>query len=199
MKSELQDLVATFPDGISLLEGSHVLGGSDLELGLKYWLQNRQPIIQAIHHGGALLDVGCANGFLLACLIRWSKHEITPYGIDSDPESIRAAQTLLPRFADHFVQCSLEHLHENSRQMVDRFDFVFWNVWDGLNFDEKLHLRYARNAFGATRDGGRVILGFYDLDRTVVKKQLQKLVELFGPFKDKVESEVVFAWWDIGG
>jgi SAM-dependent methyltransferase len=196
MKPEAQALVNAFPNVKSLIEGSHVNGG-DLPGLLEHWTQNRKPICGAIEKSGTLLDIGCANGFLLACLQLWSAHQITPYGVDIDAGSLAMARELLPEYASHFAQLSLGELPTRaSLGIPTRFDYVYWNVWDGLDFNEPLYQTYAENAFSAARDGGRLILGFYDTDHEFVKRQLEWLVKKFGAFTEKLEPGVVFVWWD---
>jgi SAM-dependent methyltransferase len=199
MNLESQQLIAAFPDIKTLLEGSHV-HHDNLEELLKHWIANRKPIVNAIDGDGTFLDIGCANGFLLACLIRWSKHQITPYGIDVDENSIQAARDLLPEYASHFAELSLESLDECSKfGLPTLFDVVYWNVWDNFDLRKPNSEVYAKNVFGAARAGGRVILGFYNTDLEVVQKQLEWMVSKFGAFTEKLESGVVFAWWDCKG
>ena len=40
--------------------------------GALRWKEERSPILEAIHESGDLLDVGCANGYLLECLVEWA-------------------------------------------------------------------------------------------------------------------------------
>ncbi len=196
MKLGAQELMNAFPNFKALIEGSHVTG-SDPQGLLEHWTQNRKPICGAIEKPGTLLDVGCANGFLLACLQLWSQHQITPYGVDVDAGSLAIARDLLPEYANHFVQLALEQLPTRARLgLPTRFDYVYWNVWDGLDFNEPLYQRYAENAFAAARVGGRLILGFYDTDHDAISRQLEWLVKKFGVFTEKREPGVVFVWWD---
>jgi SAM-dependent methyltransferase len=196
MKPEAQELMNAFPNVKSLIEGSHV-SGSDLPSLLEHWTQNRKPICGAIEKSGTLLDIGCANGFLLACLQLWSEHQITPYGVDVNASSLEVARDLLPEYANHFLELSLEELPTRTGfGLPTRFDYVYWNVWDGLDFNEPLYQTYAENAFAAARDGGRLILGFYDTDHEFIKRQLEWLVKRFGAFTEKLEPGVVFVWWD---
>jgi ribosomal protein L11 methylase PrmA len=191
---ESQKIMRAFPNFKALIEGSHVTGGDPQGL-LEHWTQNRKPICSAIEKPGTLLDIGCANGFLLACLQLWSAHQITPYGIDVDASSLAMARDLLPEYVSNFAQCSLEKLSEPFELgLPTRFDYVYWNVWDGLDFNEPLYRTYAENALKAAR--GRLILGFYDSDHEFVKRQLEWLVGRFGAFTEKLEPGVIFVWWD---
>jgi SAM-dependent methyltransferase len=196
MKLESQKLTRAFPNFKTLIEDSHVTGGDPQGL-LEHWIENRQPIVRAIKKPGTLLDIGCANGFLLTCLQFWSEHQITPYGIDIDKISILAARALLPEYANHFATLSLEHLTKCiDFGLPESFDYVYWNVWDGLDFVDPLYKRYAENAFAAVRDGGRVILGFYDTNHDAIRRQLEWLVGRFGAYRQKLTLDVIFAWWD---
>ena len=51
--------------------------------------------------GGAVLDLGCGNGALLARL-RGTCPAIVPYGVDSQPDRIARVQEVLSGFASHF-------------------------------------------------------------------------------------------------
>ena len=73
--------------------------------GAERWRTEREPILNAVDSNGALLDVGCANGYLLECLLQWGSEqevEIIPYGIDIGPRLIEVARKRLPKFAENF-------------------------------------------------------------------------------------------------
>ncbi len=81
--------------------------------GARRWRAEREPILHAIASDSSvcseipcdLLDIGCANGYLLECLMEWARvcgPVLTPWGLDFNPRLIAAAKTRLPRFADHF-------------------------------------------------------------------------------------------------
>jgi SAM-dependent methyltransferase len=85
------------------------------------WEAARRPIVRAIDRPGSFLDVGCANGYLLESLVRWSPHPIEPYGLDFSPRLVAVARARLPQWADRFfVGDALEWEPEPPR----RFDFV---------------------------------------------------------------------------
>ena len=66
------------------------------------WQYARSHVAHAIDRDGSFLDVGCANGYLLECLTRWTPHPIDPYGLDIAPELVELARRRLPDWADRF-------------------------------------------------------------------------------------------------
>ena len=63
----------------------------------------KQP--DSIPHSGTWLDIGCANGYLIECTLRWTAARglaITPYGLDFSAALLALAQARLPTYADHF-------------------------------------------------------------------------------------------------
>ena len=70
------------------------------------WRLAREVILSAVEHGGAFLDIGCANGLLLECLIAWANERgvvIEPHGIDLVPELVDLARQRLPEYASNFI------------------------------------------------------------------------------------------------
>jgi SAM-dependent methyltransferase len=67
------------------------------------WESARRPIVEAIDHDGAFLDIGCANGYLLESIVRWSSHRIEPYGVDFAPGLVELARRRLPKWSDRFL------------------------------------------------------------------------------------------------
>jgi SAM-dependent methyltransferase len=66
------------------------------------WEKCRRPIADLITKPGTLLDIGCANGYLLECVLKWKREEgieITPYGLDIGEKLVMLAQERLPAYA----------------------------------------------------------------------------------------------------
>jgi SAM-dependent methyltransferase len=69
------------------------------------WRKERILILEAVDSDGDFLDVGCANGYLLQCLLEWAKEKgitLTPYGVDQGSGLIKLARKRLPEYASHF-------------------------------------------------------------------------------------------------
>lgn len=96
---ELKELEDAYLRHSNPIEQSGFHGGADR------WRAEREPILDAIESDGDLLDVGCANGYLLECLVEWGwKRDValTPYGLDQGARLIELAQQRQPHLADHF-------------------------------------------------------------------------------------------------
>lgn len=71
-------------------------GGGDAR-----WRSEREPILDAVAGAGDLLDVGCANGYLLECLVAWGAERglaLTPHGVDRSEALIQLARSRLHGF-----------------------------------------------------------------------------------------------------
>jgi len=86
------------------------------------WISLRKPLADCLHRSGAFLDIGCANGYPLECLVGWAAGrglQIDPYGVDISARLVELARLRLPRYADHFFTA-------NAFDWIPplRFDFV---------------------------------------------------------------------------
>ena len=69
------------------------------------WRAGREVILDGVPRDGDFLDIGCANGLLLACLIEWTGERgvtIPPHGIDFVPQLIELAKARFPKHASNF-------------------------------------------------------------------------------------------------
>jgi SAM-dependent methyltransferase len=83
------------------------------------WEAGRRPITKAIDRDGTFLDVGCASGYLMESIVRWSTHRIEPYGLELAPAIANLARSRLRQWADRiFVGNAL------TWEPPRRFDFV---------------------------------------------------------------------------
>lgn len=73
--------------------------------GSERWRAKRSPILQGIAGDGDLLDVGCANGWLLRCLVDWGAERglrLTPHGVDIGARLIAEAMHRHPGLEANF-------------------------------------------------------------------------------------------------
>lgn len=146
------------------------------------WETARRPIADAIDRDGTFLDVGCANGHLLECLVRWTTHHIEPYGLDLSPAVAELARRRLPQWANRiFVGNAL------TWQPPLRFDFVR---------TELVYVPAPRQAAFVRRllddvvaPGGRLIVCGYGSPRSNVPAHpVRRLVREYG-FEPETELE----------
>lgn len=64
------------------------------------WEWSRSLVADAIDRDGTFLDVGCANGYLMECLLRWTTARVEPYGVDISARLVELARKRLPLWRD---------------------------------------------------------------------------------------------------
>jgi SAM-dependent methyltransferase len=64
------------------------------------WEWSRSHVAFAIDRDGSFLDVGCASGYLMECLPRWTGFAVEPYGLEIAPELAALARARLPNWAE---------------------------------------------------------------------------------------------------
>lgn len=88
------------------LQRSDPIEQSGFSGGAERWRAERIPILDAVGEDGTFLDTGCANGYLLECLVAWGDERgirLTPFGLDQGRELIELARRRQPAIADHFT------------------------------------------------------------------------------------------------
>ncbi len=142
---------------VSYLENDDPILQSGFGGGPERWRAEREPILNAIESDGDLLDIGCANGYLLECLMEWGAErgiELIPHGLDVGSRLVDLARNRLPEFADNFHVGNAWDW-EPPRQ----YRFVY-SLYDNVPTD---YLdRYVAHVIDRMVElGGRLILGAY--------------------------------------
>jgi 2-polyprenyl-3-methyl-5-hydroxy-6-metoxy-1,4-benzoquinol methylase len=121
------------------------------------WRLAREVILSAVEHSGTFLDIGCANGLLLECLITWASGRgiaIEPHGIDLVPELIELARKRIPAHASNFAAA-------NAFTWIAprRYDYVHLLLESAPPSRHREYLR--RILDSAVARGGRLIVSNY--------------------------------------
>jgi SAM-dependent methyltransferase len=107
------ELSAWFTAKKTLLETAYLQGaqpwqqsgfGLHTERTYEAWEAHRKPIADCIERSGSLLDIGCANGYLLECVLRWTAERgitVVPFGLDLSEHLVALARQRLPAYAAH--------------------------------------------------------------------------------------------------
>jgi SAM-dependent methyltransferase len=138
------------------------------------WEAARRPIVDAIDRDGSFLDVGCANGYLLESVVRWSRHRVEPYGLDFSPRLVELARARLPGLADRiFLGDALEW------EPPRRFDFVRTELVYAP--EERRRELVERLLERVVERGGRLIVCGYGSPRSGLPTDpVRRLVRAFG-------------------
>ncbi len=106
----MAELPVAFLDRLRELEGSYLretdpVRQSGFGGGYERWRTERELVLDAVPDDGDFLDVGCANGYPLECLVQWGQERhvrLTPYGVDCGAQLIALAKQRLPQYASNF-------------------------------------------------------------------------------------------------
>jgi SAM-dependent methyltransferase len=125
--------------------------------GPERWRAEREPILDAVEGDGDFLDVGCANGYLLECLVQWARERgrrLTPYGVDIGSRLIDLASKRSPQFASHLYVADAWNWRPPRR-----FRYVYTLI---DNVPESVVQPYVRRLLDrVVEPGGRLIVGHY--------------------------------------
>jgi len=125
------------------------------------WERARSIIAEAARPG-RFLDVGCASGYLMECMVGWCSAAgiaCEPYGLDLAPELADLARRRLPAWRDRiFTGNALDW------QPPHRFDLVR----TGLDYVPRRRRRdlVARLLADVVAGGGRLIIGVVNEERS---------------------------------
>ncbi len=166
--------------------------------GAARWRDERGPILDGIDTDGTLLDIGCANGFLLQSLVEWGAERglsLVPYGLDQGATLIELARLRFPSLTDHFWVGNAW-----SWQPPRRFDYVY-TLYDCV--PPAFLARYIRQILeGFVRLGGRLIIGAYgSRSRGLAPFDLERFLraegyQLRGTSTGGYPVVTTFAWLD---
>jgi SAM-dependent methyltransferase len=139
------------------------------------WERLRRPLADCVDRDGHFLDIGCANGYLLECLIGWTAERgiaLEPWGLDISRPLVELARLRLPLYRDRlFVGSSLAF------EPPRRFDYVRTGLHYAPPSWERKHLQRLRERF--LGPGGRLLVVEYrsaespaelDVDRRLVDR-----------------------------
>jgi len=121
------------------------------------WIACRKPIADCIEKSGTFLDIGCANGYLLECILKWTAEKnisITPYGLDLSEKLIELAKQRLPKYTQNIYTGNGWLWHNPIR-----FDFVRTEI---VYVPEQLHRQYIERLIDTyLADEGKLLLTEY--------------------------------------
>lgn len=157
-------------------------GGSGYSGTIDDWTARRRHVADAITRDSTFLDVGCANGFLMECVVGWcAERNITvePYGVDISPPLAQRARERLPEWADRiWVGDALTW----SPPLT--FDVVHALLDSVMDADRR---RLIDNLLTFVTPGGRLLLSQYGT--TVTARQLVE------PLGYVIDGEIGLAVW----
>lgn len=120
------------------------------------WEALRRPVADAVDRSGTFLDVGCANGYLLTCLVGWVAERglaLVPYGVDVSEGVVAIARRRSPALSAHF-----EVGDALTWTTAKRFDFIRTELG---YVPEAAQRGYLRRLSGLLMPGGRLLVANY--------------------------------------
>jgi|GEM_PF-860673 len=140
----------------------------------------RKFIADTIPKSGSILDIGCANGFLLRCLQEWvpSHCKLTPYGIDINPKCIAESRKIYPELPHNFaVQNVRDYFRKGPpKGFPQTYDYIYFSLL-GLNDKPE----FINQLLKRVRPGGRLILGFYG---SIQKEKMEEFRKVLAKAKE---------------
>ncbi|HYZ93432.1 MAG TPA: methyltransferase domain-containing protein [Actinomycetota bacterium] len=124
-------------------------GGDDAE-----WRWGRELALDVVQDGDAVLDVGCANGYLMESFHRWGAERgvrVEPYGVDISWRLASLARRRLPQWADRIYDANVMRWTPPRR-----FDVVHTALDYMPTFKRREHIERVLRDFLVP--GGRVVL-----------------------------------------
>ena len=107
---------------------------------------------------GTFLDIGCANGYLLECTIRWVAERslsIIPFGLDLSEELIELAKKRLPEYVDNLYVGNAWHWDPPERYDYARTELVYVPDHLQAQYIERILNEYLK-------EKGKLLIALYD-------------------------------------
>jgi len=158
-----------------LLEGCQAYG-----IDYEKWKEFRFFIVNEIDKPGTIIDIGCANGFLLHCLQEWSDLRLIPYGIDKNAELVQQAKALFSDIPHNFRHCSVEDFcGKKIDYFPSEFNYIYWNFPNRWKPQAKKYVFEQLRTHMSKK--GKFIIGLYGTnDINLNEKQLyEEKLKLF--------------------
>jgi len=121
------------------------------------WLSLRRAVADCVDRSGSFLDIGCANGYLLECCLKWIQEEglhVDPYGLDISARLVDLARQRLPKFASHFYVGNAWYWTPPFRFDFVRTELVYVPAELERRFVQRLLSEYVK-------PGGRLLIANY--------------------------------------
>jgi SAM-dependent methyltransferase len=125
------------------------------------WEESRGLIMEAVERSGTFLDIGCANGLLMASVARWSKDRglaIEPYGVEISPQLADVARNRYPQWRERIWAANAD-----GWEPLQRFDMVRTGLDYVPHSDREAFVQHLFDRVVAP--GGRLIIGKNNEDR----------------------------------
>jgi SAM-dependent methyltransferase len=169
--------------GTAYLEGDNPRAQSGFGGDEARWEAARRPIANAIDRDGTFLDIGCASGYLMECIVRWTPHSVEPYGLELSPAVAELARRRRPRWADRiFVGNAL------TWQPPRPFDFVRTEL---VYVPEQRRREFLQRLLDVVvaPDGRLIVCGYGSPRSNLPTHPARRIVRSFG-FEPDLEVEV---------
>ncbi|HET7615706.1 MAG TPA: class I SAM-dependent methyltransferase, partial [Bacillales bacterium] len=152
------------------------------------WIRCRKPIADCMNRDGTFLDIGCANGYLLECVLKWKEQE----GIRIEPNGLDIGRKLVEMTKERL--CRSKNVHVGNAltwEPPQHYDFVRTElVYVPLESQRDFVLRLL-DAF--VKPGGKLIVCEYRSRRKVYDEPWINEVLIDMGFE---VTEVRSGWYD---
>lgn len=151
---------------VALIESSYLGAGTE-QMGSGHsgsredWDRSRGMVMKAVDRAGTFLDVGCANGLLMASVAQWSAAEglkVEPYGVEISHRLADVARSRYPQWRERIWTANADRWEPPMR-----FDMVRTGLEYVPRRDREAFVRHLIDR--VVTPGGRLIVGKNNEDR----------------------------------